>query len=73
MVCPKPHNSTPGARPVLAALSVRESNDNIPNGSQPVRVQTVNVNRSARKCGIKFFQAIFIKMNPLFCAGSAPG
>ena len=37
MVCPKPHDFTPGAFP-----AVRESNDNIPNGSRPVRVQTVN-------------------------------
>jgi hypothetical protein len=37
MVCPKPHNSTPGA-----TSAVRESNDNIPNGSRRVRVQTVN-------------------------------
>ena len=49
MVCPKPHDFAPGARwnakpvPFLADRApVRESNDNILNGSRPVRVQTVN-------------------------------
>jgi hypothetical protein len=32
--------------------AVRESSDNIPNGTRRVRVQTVNVNRIAKKCGI---------------------
>jgi len=46
MVCPKPHDFTPGA----IQLAVRESNDNIPNGTPRVRVQIVNVNRIAKKC-----------------------
>jgi hypothetical protein len=31
--------------------AVRESNDNIPNGSRRVRVQTVNAIPAAKKCG----------------------
>ena len=42
--CPKPHDNAPGAYP-----AVRESNDNIPNGSQRVRVQTVNAKLHRKK------------------------
>ena len=42
--CPNPHDNTPGAYP-----AVREANDNIPNGSPPVRVQTVNAKRHGEK------------------------
>ena len=61
IVRPKPHNFTPG---VYAA--VRESNDNIPFGSRPVRVQTVNAKLRREKCGIKLDRRDFTKMNPLF-------
>jgi hypothetical protein len=55
MVCPKPHDFTPGA----LQLAVRESNDNIPNGTRRVRVQTVNANRIAKKCRIKLYRRDF--------------
>src|ERR1700733_1142378 len=49
MVCPKPHDFAPGARLtqsrylfLAVRAPVRESNDNILNGSRPVRVQIVN-------------------------------
>jgi hypothetical protein len=54
MVCPKPHDSTPGASP-----AVRESYDNIPNGSRRVRVQTVNAKSGREKSGVKFFSSGF--------------
>jgi hypothetical protein len=96
MVCPKPHDFTPGVvahdppkhkrfgdkimRPLLIdrarmqsrfpalliALFIRESKDNIPNGSLRVRVQTVNAKGEPKKCAVKLIGAIFIKMNPLF-------
>jgi hypothetical protein len=47
MVCPKPHDITADANP-----AVRESINNIPNRTRPVRVQTVNANCVAKKCGI---------------------
>jgi hypothetical protein len=50
MVCPKPHDFTPGTN-----TTVRESTDNIPIGTHRVRVQTVNANGSAKKCGIKLY------------------
>jgi hypothetical protein len=49
-----------------APAAVRESNDNIPNGSRRVRVQTVNANPGTKKCGNKLIGASFMKMNPLF-------
>ena len=52
MVCPKPHDFTPGIHP-----AVRESSDNIPFGSRPVRVQTVNANRDTKKCRAKPYRA----------------
>jgi hypothetical protein len=39
--------------------TVRESIDNIPNGSRRVRVQTVNANSAAKKCGIKLDRGDF--------------
>jgi hypothetical protein len=39
---------------------VRESSDNIPNGSRRVRVQIVNVNWSAKICGIKSYLLQFL-------------
>ncbi len=73
MVCPKPHDYTPGASP-----AVRESYDNIPNGSQRVRVQTVNAKSGREKSGAKFFERFLMKVNPLFYGDgclqrSAPG
>jgi hypothetical protein len=56
MVCPKPHDFTPGDDP-----TVRESIDNIPNGSRRVRVQTVNANSAAKKCGIKLDRSDFFE------------
>jgi hypothetical protein len=38
-------------RPAITAAA-RESSDNIPNGSRRVRVQTVNANSGAKKCGV---------------------
>jgi hypothetical protein len=46
-----PQNRTT-LRPAITA-AVRESSDNIPNGSWRVRVQTVNANPGAKKCGMK--------------------
>jgi hypothetical protein len=54
MVSPKPHDFTPGDDP-----AVRESNDNIPNGTRPVRVQTVNANLGTKKCGVKLYWRAF--------------
>src|SRR5260370_26089102 len=90
MVCPKPHDFTPGDAahdppkcerfgdkimrllnklerdrtqnryPLLPiALPVRESKDNIPNGSRPVRVQTVNAKLLAKICGVKLYRRDF--------------
>jgi len=56
MVCPKPHDYTPGVSP-----AVRESNDNIPKKSRRVRVQTVNANRIAKKWGINFYRRAGLK------------
>jgi hypothetical protein len=42
-------------RPAITP-AVRESNDNIPNRSRRVRVQTVNANPYAKKCGIKLYR-----------------
>jgi hypothetical protein len=36
-----------------APAAVRESIDHIPNGTRRVRVQTVNANPGAKKCGVK--------------------
>jgi hypothetical protein len=47
MIYPNPHEFRPGESP-----TVRESSDNIANETRGVRVQTVNVNRAAKKCGI---------------------
>ena len=62
MVCPKPHDFTPSVHP-----AVRESSDNIPFGSRPVRVQTVNANRDTKNTALNLIGAIFMKMNPQFC------
>jgi hypothetical protein len=56
MVFPKPHDFTPGVHP-----AVRESSDNIPFRSRPVRVQTVNANRDTKKCRPNLIGAIFVK------------
>jgi hypothetical protein len=40
---------------------IRESSDNIPIGSRRVRVQTVNANRIAKKCGVKLSRRDFHK------------
>jgi hypothetical protein len=50
MVCPKPHDFSPG----VLDPTVRESNDNIPIRTRRVRVQTVNANRAAKKCPTKY-------------------
>ena len=70
MVCPKPHNSEPGERSDAKLVSifadrasVRESSDNIPNGSRPVRVQIVNAKLHREKIGINFTGRGFMKMN----------
>jgi len=47
MIYPNPHEFRPGESP-----TVRESNDNIAKGTRGVRVQIVNVNHAAKKCGI---------------------
>jgi hypothetical protein len=63
MVCPKPHDFTPGA----LQPAVRESNDNIPNGTRRVRVQIVNVNRDAKKCAVVSFAEIdLVKFGAVF-------
>src|ERR1700722_2699574 len=48
---------------------VRESNDNILNGSRPVRVQIVNAKLTAKKCGIKLYRRNFYENE----SKSAPG
>jgi hypothetical protein len=62
MVCPRTARLP---RPALTP-AVRESSDNIPNGSRRVRVQTVNAKTVAKKAGLIFFGRIFMKMNRLF-------
>jgi hypothetical protein len=63
MVCPKPHDFTLGA----IQPAVRESNDNIPNGTRRVRVQIVNVNRDAKKCAVVSFAEIdLVKFGAVF-------
>src|SRR5579863_5310277 len=60
MACPRAHDITARRSP-----TARESTDNIAKRSEPVRVQTVNVNRGAKKSGMsrcqkriwRFFQA----------------
>jgi hypothetical protein len=47
MIYPNPHEFRPGESP-----TVRESSDNIVKETRGVRVQTVYVNRAAKKCGI---------------------
>jgi hypothetical protein len=70
MVCPKPHDFTPGA----LQPAVRESNDNIPNGTPRVRVQTVNVNPIAKKCAaVRFTEMDLVKFGAVFHPDRAIG